>query len=65
MINYDKEYHPVIEDYICEYAEGTLGETEKKAFEEVMERDYELKLLAENARKGREVIQNISCFKSV
>ena len=55
MINYDKEYHPVIEDYICDYAEGRMDETEKRAFEEVLEKDEELKELAEHAQKGREL----------
>ena len=59
MINYDKEYHPVIEDYINEYTEGLLGESETKAFEEVLESDEEMKVLVEYAKKGRMLIAHL------
>ena len=56
MINYDKEYHPVIEDYICAFVEGTLSQSELNAFKEVLEKDEELKRLVEASKKGRDII---------
>lgn len=62
--SYNKEYHPVIEDYISEYAEGNLDTTEKTVFEEVLVYDDELRELANAARSGKSLIESFMQVKA-
>lgn len=52
----DKEYHPVIEDFICNYAESTLDLAERDAFEEVLAGDEDLRELAFSAKEGKKLL---------
>ena len=50
---FDKEYHPVVEEYVVDYADDTLSTTERDAFVEVLAVDDDLRQLATSARDGR------------
>lgn len=52
----EKEYHPVIEDYIADYCEENLSLVEREAFEEVLVQDDELRELAYSARAGKQLL---------
>ena len=56
----DKEYHPVVEDYIAHYSEDTLDGAEDKAFAEVLVYDDDLRELAHSAKLGRALLQEIA-----
>jgi|GEM_PF-539279 hypothetical protein len=57
MDNYlDKEYHPVIEDYVLNYVDETLGSIEKSSFEEVLVHDDDLRELAFTAKEGKKIL---------
>lgn len=58
----DKEYHPIIEDYIADYCEDTLYLVERDAFEEVLVYDDELRELAHSARAGRQLMEMYKAF---
>ena len=49
----DKEYHPVIENYIADYAEDNLELVERDTFEEVLVHDDDLRELAFSAKEGK------------
>lgn len=52
----DKEYHPVIENYIADYAEDNLELVERDTFEEVLVHDDDLRELAFSAKEGRRLL---------
>lgn len=57
MKNYlDKEYHPVIEDYISDYVEDRLDTVEKNTFEEVLVHDDDLRDLTFSAKEGKKLL---------
>ncbi len=56
----DKEYHPVIENYISDYVDETLEYGERDAFEEVLVYDDDLRELAFSAKEGKRLIQSIA-----
>ena len=60
----DKEYHPVIEEYISAYAEDTIDPTERDAFEEVLVHDDDLRELAFSAKEGKKLIQELESIKA-
>lgn len=61
---YDKEYHPVIEEYITNYAEDTLSEPERTAFTEVLAVDDDLRQFAYSAKEGRRLLEQLRYFRS-
>lgn len=61
---YEKEYHPVIEDYVSDYAEDQLNLVERKAFEEVLVHDDDLRELAFSAREGRKLLNQLKKVKA-
>lgn len=56
----EKEYHPVIENYISDYIDETLENSERDAFEEVLVYDDDLRELAFSAKEGKKLIQSIA-----
>ena len=60
----DKEYHPVIENYIVDYTDDTLETGERDAFEEVLVHDDDLRELAFSAKEGKKLIQQLSFVKA-
>ncbi|MEP1150562.1 MAG: hypothetical protein JXR20_03480 [Balneola sp.] len=52
----DKEYHPVIEDYILDYSDDNLELVERDAFEEVLVCDDDLRELAFSAKEGKRLL---------
>ena len=55
----DKEYHPVIEDYIIQYTDDELGSVEKETFEEVLVHDDDLRELAFSAKEGKKLLSQL------
>lgn len=53
----DKEYHPVIEDFIIQYTEGKLDETEAETFEELLIQDDDLRELTFAAIGGKYLLE--------
>lgn len=60
----DKEYHPVIEDYILNYVDGTLDSVEKDSFEEVLVHDDDIRELAFAAKEGKKLMDQFREFKA-
>lgn len=52
----DKEYHPVIENYIADYAEDNLELVERETFKEVLVHDDDLRELAHSAKEGKRLL---------
>jgi hypothetical protein len=52
----DKEYHPVIENYIVDYSDDNLELVERDAFEEVLVHDDDLRELAFSAKEGKKLL---------
>ncbi len=53
----EKEYHPVIEDYISDYVDEKLELAERDAFEEVLVQDDDLRELAFSAKEGKKLLE--------
>lgn len=60
----DKEYHPVIEEYIVDYVDETMTTGERDAFEEVLVHDDDLRELAFSAKEGKKLIQQLGFLKA-
>lgn len=60
----DKEYHPIIENYITDYVDDTLETGERGAFEEVLVHDDDLRELAFSAKEGKRLIQQLGFVKA-
>lgn len=60
----DKEYHPVIEEYITDYTDDTLESGERDAFEEVLVHDDDLRELAFSAKEGKKLLQQLVFMKA-
>ncbi|MBO6524104.1 MAG: hypothetical protein JJ971_09770 [Balneolaceae bacterium] len=60
----DKEYHPVIEEYIIDYTDDTLETGERDAFEEVLVHDDDLRELAFSAKEGKKLLQQLGFMKA-
>jgi len=52
----DKEYHPVIENYVIEYVDDNLDRVEKSTFEEVLVQDDDLRELTFSASEGKKLL---------
>ncbi|MBD3615661.1 MAG: hypothetical protein HUJ22_03735 [Gracilimonas sp.] len=60
----DKEYHPVIEEFIIDYVDDEMGSVERETFEEVLLHDDELRELAFSAKGGKKLLQELQEFKA-
>lgn len=60
----DKEYHPIIEEYITDYVDEALENGERAAFEEMLVHSDDLRELAFSAKEGRELIQQLGFVKA-
>lgn len=60
----DKEYHPVIENYIIEYVDEELDCVERSTFEEVLVQDDDLRELAFSAREGKKLLNQYREIKA-
>lgn len=61
---YEKEYHPVIENYISEYAEEKMKLVERDAFEEVLVHDDDLRELAYSAKEGKKLLSQLKQIRA-
>lgn len=59
-----KEYHPVIEEYIAGYADEELDSVERGTFEEVLVHDDDLRELAFSAKEGKKLLQMMKKVKA-
>jgi len=59
MNDFDQELHPVIEAFVCDFAEGNLDSTEFSVFSEVLYHDKELEKFALSARKGYHLLSRL------
>jgi hypothetical protein len=64
MTQFDKEYHPIIEDYISDYSEESLDSVEREAFEEVLVYDDDLRKLARSAKLGKALLRQYAEVKA-
>ena len=55
---YDKEYHPVIEEFIVHYSEDSMSLAERDAFVEVLVHDDDLRELAHSAKEGKKLLES-------
>ena len=60
----DKEYHPVIEDFIADYCDDAMGVVERDAFEEVLVHDDDLRELAHSAKVGKALLMQLATYKA-
>ena len=60
----EKEYHPVIEDFITDYVDDTLDATETNIFEEILIGDDDLRELVFSAKAGKELLLKLQVYKS-
>lgn len=60
----DKEYHPVIEDFIIEYVDDEMGSVERNSFEEVLVHDDDLRELAFSAKEGKKLLDQFREIKA-
>ncbi|MDR9416272.1 MAG: hypothetical protein RI564_08310 [Gracilimonas sp.] len=57
MTNFlDKEYHPVIENFVLDYVDENLDLVEEATFEEVLVHDDDLRELAFSAKEGKKLL---------
>ena len=61
----EKEYHPVIEEYVVDYVDEKLTATERDAFEEVLVSDDDLRKLAFSAKDGRKLMGILRLLRKV
>ncbi|MGN8224388.1 hypothetical protein [Gracilimonas sp. BCB1] len=60
----DKEYHPVIEDFITDYVDDEMGSVERASFEEVLVHDDDLRELAFSAKEGKKLLSQFREVKA-
>lgn len=61
----EKEYHPVIEDYINQYTEGNLDGIESDSFEELLFQDDDLRELTFAAVGGKYLLEQFRTSNNV
>jgi hypothetical protein len=61
----EKEYHPIIEEYVVDYVDEKLTATERDAFEEVLVSDDDLRKLAFSAKDGRKLMGILRVLRKV
>ena len=57
------EFHPVIEEYVVDFAEENLTTTERDAFVEVLAVEDDLRQLAHSAKKGRWLMEQLRLLR--
>ena len=60
----DKEYHPVIEDFISDYVDENMGSVERETFEEGLVHDDDLRELAFSAKAGKKLLDQFREVKA-
>jgi hemerythrin-like domain-containing protein len=60
----DKEYHPVIENFITDYVDDEMDAVEQKSFEEVLVHDDDLRELAFSAKEGKKLMSQFRAVKA-
>lgn len=60
----DKEYHPVIENYVIEYVDDNLDRVEKSTFEAVLVQDDDLRELTFSASEGKKLLDQYRKIKA-
>lgn len=60
----DKEYHPVIEDFIVDFVDDEMGSVERESFEEVLVHDDDLRELAFSAKEGKKLLDQFREVKA-
>jgi hemerythrin-like domain-containing protein len=60
----DKEYHPVIENFITDYVDDEMDAVEQKSFEEVLVHDDDLRELAFSAKEGKRLMSQFRKVKA-
>ncbi|WP_018126214.1 hypothetical protein [Balneola vulgaris] len=60
----EKEYHPVIENYISDYVDEQLDLVERDTFEEVLVHDDDLRELAFSAKEGKKLMSLLKQYKA-
>lgn len=60
----DKEYHPIIEEYITDYVDDILVNGERAAFEEMLVHNDDLRELAFSAKEGKKLLQQLRIAKA-
>ncbi len=61
----EKEYHPVIEEYVVDYVDEKLTATERDAFEEVLVSDDDLRILAFSAKDGQRLLEILRVLRKI
>lgn len=61
----EKEYHPVIEEYVVDYVDEKLTATERDAFEEVLVSDDDLRKLAFSAKDGQRLLEILRVLRKI
>jgi len=61
----EKEYHPVIEEYVVDYVDEKLTATERDAFEEVLVSCDDLRELAFSAKDGRRLMGILRVLRTI
>ncbi len=59
----DKEYHPVIEEYITAYVDDDIESVERETFEELLVHDDDLRELAFSAKEGKRLMETLRLLK--
>lgn len=60
----EKEYHPVIEDFIADYVDDCMGSVERDSFQEVLVHDDDLRELAFSAKEGKKLLNQFHSIKA-
>ncbi|MCG8374149.1 MAG: hypothetical protein MI700_11470 [Balneolales bacterium] len=61
----EKEYHPVIEEFITDYIDDNLTATERDAFTEVLVSHDDLRELAFSAKDGKRLMNYLRLLKAM
>lgn len=61
----EKEYHPIIEEYVVDYVDEKLTATERDAFEEVLVSDDDLRELAFSAKDGKRLVSVLRVLRKL
>lgn len=61
----NKEYHPVVEEFLADYVDDNLGSVERETFEEVLVHDDDLRELAFSAKEGKFLLERYRAYKAL
>lgn len=60
----EKEYHPVVENFVIQYVDDDMGSVERATFEEVLVHDDDLRELAFSAKEGKKLLDKFRDIKA-